>query len=110
VLRLARIAVIDARSGQEIFGAIDAETARASGLWIYIDPSEPGDIDTAFQKGLTGGAQGAVVRSGMLSSGPQRQMLLRAIARHKLPAVYLGNDFVEAGALMSFGPDNTHLS
>jgi hypothetical protein len=32
---------------------------------------------------------------------------LQAIARHKLPAVYLGNDFVEAGALISFGPDKT---
>ena len=32
---------------------------------------------------------------------------LRAIATRKLPAVYLGNDFVEAGALISFGPNKT---
>jgi ABC-type uncharacterized transport system substrate-binding protein len=108
VPRLARVAVIDAKSGQEIFAAADAEAARALGLRItYIDPSAPGAIDTTLRKALTEGVQGAVVRSGPFSSGTQRRTLVEAVATLKLPAVYLGSDFVGAGALISFGPDKT---
>jgi len=110
VPRLSRVVVIDAASGRELFGAADAEAARILGLRItYIDPSEPGDIDTTLRRALTEGAQAAVIRSGPFSSGMQRRRLVEAVAAHKLPAVYLGSDFVEAGALISFGADKADI-
>ena len=106
VPRLSRVAVIDALSGREIFRAADGEAARMLGLNIsYIDPQGPFDTDVALRAALAEGVQGVIVRSGPFNSPALRQLIVEGVAKHKLPAVYLGEDFVEAGGLISYGSD-----
>jgi hypothetical protein len=57
----------------------------------------------------TEGVQGAVVRSGPFNSLAQGQLIAEGVAKCKLPAVYLGNDFVEVGGLISCGTDKANI-
>ena len=45
----------------------------------------------------------ALLSSAMFSA--QKQQIVSLAARHRLVAVYENRDFVEAGGLMSYGPD-----
>ena len=106
VPHLSRVAVIDMQSGQNVFRAADAEAARMLGLSIsYIDPHEPSDVDAALSAAVVESVQGVVVRSGPFNSVAQRHVIVEGVAKHKLPAVYLGNDFVEVGGLVSYSAD-----
>jgi putative ABC transport system substrate-binding protein len=40
-----------------------------------------------------------------LTAGVQRELIISPAARHRLPAFYFNRFFVEAGDLMSYGPN-----
>ena len=54
------------------------------------------------------GAQALITTTGPLINTQQRQVLDFA-AKNRLPAMYPDSEFVEAGGLMSYGPDYTDL-
>jgi putative ABC transport system substrate-binding protein len=71
-------------------------------LWLT-EVREPGALDRAFgQAGQQ--AQGVLVLPDPLIAALRGQLTALA-ARHRLPTIYGLRDFVDAGGLMSYGPD-----
>ena len=83
--------------------------ARALRLRLQVvEARVPGDIDGAFSK-MTGERAGAltVLPSAMLFT--ERRRLVDLAAKNRLPAVYMERDYVDAGGLMSYGPNVADL-
>jgi putative ABC transport system substrate-binding protein len=82
----------------------EAELA-ASALAVkyrYIDVQSSKDIDTAFRSAVKGRAEAVLaLLSPVLNS--QRQQVVDAAAKNRLPAIYPFAAFVEAGGLASYG-------
>ena len=108
---LKRVAILqDPRvltSASEVF-ATEAAT-RAIGLQLkilsvdYLD-----ELDGAFAAMKEEGAEGLFVVSSAFFNMNRRQLIDLA-AQHHLPAIYEHHGFVDAGGLMSYGPDITAM-
>jgi putative ABC transport system substrate-binding protein len=108
---LKRVAVLgdpDTATGPAQFGVIQAV---APSLRVEVsalnkrDASEMERSLTAFARSPNGGL---IVTAG----GPaliNRDLVIALAARHKLPAVYFDRAFVNAGGLMSYGPERVDL-
>ena len=66
------------------------------------------DFEGAFARAKKERAQALITTTGGLINTQRRQVLDFA-AKNRLPAIYHYSEFVEAGGLMSYGPDNTDL-
>jgi putative ABC transport system substrate-binding protein len=66
------------------------------------------DFETAFARAKREGAQALITTTGALINTQQRRVLDFA-AKNRLPAIYHYSEFVEAGGLMSYAPDNTDV-
>jgi putative ABC transport system substrate-binding protein len=66
------------------------------------------DFEGAFARAKKERAQALITTTGGLINTHQRRVLDFA-AKNRLPAIYPYSEFVEAGGLMSYGPDNTVL-
>ena len=64
------------------------------------------DFDSAFARAKRDGAQALITSTGALLN-TQRRQLLDFAAKNRLPAMYPTSEFVEAGGLMSYGPNYT---
>jgi putative tryptophan/tyrosine transport system substrate-binding protein len=84
--------------------------ARALGVRLqFVQARGPADIDRAFSD-MTRARAGAlaVLTSSMLFG--ERRRLVDLAAKNRLPAVYPWREGVDAGGLMSYGPDLADLS
>ena len=66
------------------------------------------DFESAFARAKKERAQALITTTGGRINTQQRRVLDFA-AKNRLPAIYHYSEFVEAGGLMSYGPDNTDL-
>jgi putative tryptophan/tyrosine transport system substrate-binding protein len=66
------------------------------------------DFESAFARAKREGAQALITTTGGLINTQQRQVLDFA-AKNRLPAIYPYSEFVEAGGLMTYGPNNADL-
>ena len=66
------------------------------------------DFDSAFARAKKERAQALITTAGGIIITRQRQVLDFA-AKNRLPAIYPDSEFVEAGGLMSYGPNYTDL-
>jgi putative ABC transport system substrate-binding protein len=73
-----------------------------------VEARGPEDFERAFAD-MTRARPGAVtvVSTPVFDAAPRR--LVELAARHRLPAVYTFKAYVEAGGLMSYGPDIADL-
>ena len=81
----------------------------ASRLGVRITPIElrnPSDIEPAFKRAGTIGAQAYIVTTGGTIAS-QRQAILDRINRLKTPAMFANSQWPEAGGLMSYGTSFT---
>lgn len=62
------------------------------------------DVDEAFSKAVKAGA-GAMLTISSSYFNVHKKRLLGAAAKARLPTIYEHRDFVEAGGLLSYGPD-----
>jgi len=100
-------AVIERTEKDMLKGAESA--ARALGVTLqFVEARGPVDLDKAFSSIATrrGGAL-TVLPSAMFFS--ERRRLVDLAARNRLPVVYPQREFVDAGGLMSYGPDLADL-
>jgi putative ABC transport system substrate-binding protein len=91
------------RTDKDVLKGLEA-TARALGVRIlFVEVQSPADFDRAFSD-MTGARSGAliVLPSPIFS---ERSRLVDLAARNRLPAVYTWKEYVDAGGLMSYGPD-----
>ncbi len=114
VPRISLVAVLwqsgfmDERTDREMLKAADV-AARALRVRLQVvEARVPGDIDRAFSK-MTGERADAltVLPSAMLFT--ERRRLVDLAAKNRLPAVYVQREFVDAGGLMSYGPNLADL-
>ena len=83
--------------------------ARALGVQLQVvEARGPADIDRAFSD-MTRARVGAltVLSTSMFSS--ERRRLLDLAAKNRLPTVFPWREYVDAGGLMSYGPDLTDM-
>jgi putative tryptophan/tyrosine transport system substrate-binding protein len=83
--------------------------ARALGLHLQRhEVRSPADFEGAFS-GMTGGRAQALNSLPSAFFTRNRERLVDLAAQHRLPGMYEGRQYVEAGGLMSYGPDLTDL-
>ncbi len=104
---LSRIAVLwNPESRTESFALRDAEAA-AKSLRLQVRPAEvrgPEDLEKAFASIAHERPEAlALLASNMFRA--HRVRIVELAARHRLPATFSDRSFVEAGGLMSYGPD-----
>jgi hypothetical protein len=81
------------------------DAARSLGLQINVqNASTESQIDTAFTTIVQQRASALIVATDPFLLG-QRDQLVRLAARHAIPTMYFLREFVEAGGLMSYGPN-----
>jgi putative ABC transport system substrate-binding protein len=83
--------------------------ARALGVQLQIlQVKKPEDIDNAFSSIVRARTEAVTVGSPATFT-LNRTRIVELAAKSRLPAIYHRNEFVEAGGLMSYGPDHTDL-
>ncbi len=106
--RIKRVAVLVNPADASTFGPTVRSAAvagRALGLDIQVfNASTSGEIDVAFAALMSWRPDALFVGPGAFFLN-QRAQLVTLAARHALPASYSSRDYVEAGGLMSYGPD-----
>jgi len=70
-----------------------------------IEVRQPEELDAAFALAITARADGVLVLASPFFSAQSRRIVGLA-ANARLPAIYEHRGFVEAGGLMSYGPDH----
>jgi putative ABC transport system substrate-binding protein len=79
--------------------------ARALGVRLhFVDARAPEHFDRDFAEMIRTGADALIVLPGVVFSNEVRRLADLA-AKNRLPAVFSVREFVEAGGLMSYGPD-----
>src|SRR6266540_4196166 len=84
--------------------------ARALGLRLqFVEARGPDDIDRAFSD-MTKARAGALTVLGSTMLINERRRLVDLAARNRLPAMYGLREYVDAGGLMCYGPNNADMS
>src|SRR5688572_30310497 len=112
VPKVARVAFLWGGSGgsRGNLPLTDMEAAaKALGLKLLsLEVRSLDDFEGAFARAKKERAQAVITTTGALIN-TQRRRVLDFAAKNRLPAIYHYSEFVEAGGLMSYGPDNTDI-
>jgi len=85
-------------------------TARALGVQLQrLEVREPDDYERAFAAAVSERAEAMVVFQCYFNVGNQ-QRIVDLAAKHRLPAIYYGRWWVQAGGLMSYGPSGPDMA
>jgi putative tryptophan/tyrosine transport system substrate-binding protein len=105
--RVTRAAVLResaVAAGPGQFGVIQA-AAPSLGVEVRpVDVRDAGEIEraiTAFAQGANGG----LIVTGSPGALFHRTLIVALAARHRLPAVYFGRNYITDGGLIAYGPD-----
>jgi len=91
-------------TGLSQFGAMQAV---AASLGVVLSPIGVRDADE-IERGMSAFAPGpdtGLIVTGSALASVHRDLIIKLVARHKLPAVYFERHFVDAGGLVSYGPN-----
>jgi putative tryptophan/tyrosine transport system substrate-binding protein len=99
-------ALINSKFPMGLSEARDMQNAAHSlGLQFSIlDASTQSEIDAAFAVLARHEAEALLVNTDPFLLG-QREQIVQLAARHKVPTIYFVREFVDAGGLMSYGPN-----
>jgi putative tryptophan/tyrosine transport system substrate-binding protein len=99
-------ALINSKFPMGLSEARDMQNAAHSlGLQLSIlDASTKSEIDAAFAVLAQREAEALLVNTDPFLLG-QREQIVQLAARHKVPTIYFLREFVDAGGLMSYGPN-----
>jgi putative tryptophan/tyrosine transport system substrate-binding protein len=75
---------------------------------VLVDVRRPQDVSRAFEQAVAQGANAAVIRTGGLTLEDRRAIADLAL-KHRLPAMYVSRQFVDAGGLISYGVNVSDL-
>jgi putative ABC transport system substrate-binding protein len=105
--KLSRVAVLwNAANPYKPFDLKEVQAvADALGVAVHTFPvREPSDFDEAFKAAVKSRVGGLITLEDPFTIA-HRARLVGLALKHRLPAVYAVRPFVEAGGLMSYGPD-----
>jgi putative ABC transport system substrate-binding protein len=105
--QVVRVGVVREPIGQVGFAQWAAIGTVAGPLGVELSPINMhinGDTEGAVSDFTPGPRDGLIVVVGTVAT-IQRELIISLAARHRLPAVYPYRFFVEAGGLMSYGPN-----
>ncbi len=109
--RISRVAILWPR-GHQKHGMKEVEaTGRALGMQIQslvVTSGRLGTLESAFSAMSRERPDGLLVASTALTLD-HRARIIDFAAKRRLPAVYARRQFMDAGGLMSYGPDRQHL-
>jgi putative ABC transport system substrate-binding protein len=110
--KLSRLAVLynSTNVGHQVY-LKNLETP-AHGLKLTLIPvgyREPSDFENAFHTMTSKQAGGVFLFSDGVSFG-QRPLIANLAVKHRLPSGFPAKEYVEAGGLLSYGPDLVHIS
>ena len=84
-------------------------SGRALGVQLQgVEARGPADFDRAFSE-MTRARAGALTVLGTVMFSNERRRLVDLAAKNRLPAAYMERDYVDAGGLMSYGPNVADL-
>jgi putative tryptophan/tyrosine transport system substrate-binding protein len=107
ILKLSRVAVLwdPENQGSEQSWKESQLAARELGLQLYsMEVSSAAKLEGAFKAAAQARSAALAVPQSPFTSAYQKQIVDLA-AKHRLPAIYPRQDFVESGGLMSYGAD-----
>jgi len=111
---VSRVAVLwqpgalDERTDKDMLKAADV-AGRALGMRLqFVEARGPAHIDRAFSD-MTRARAGALTVLTSVMFTNERRHLVDLAAKTRLPAVYPQRDFVDAGGLLSYGPNGPDL-
>jgi putative ABC transport system substrate-binding protein len=113
VPKLSRVAIFTSTYRREAIvnelKLIEA-SARNMGMQVQdIELRSPSDLEAAFRSATQVNAEAVLAQSsGVLLS--RRVQMAQLALKHKLPAIYAREEFVEAGGLMHYSPNTSDLS
>jgi putative ABC transport system substrate-binding protein len=102
---LARVGVLINPGNPSNIGSlksIQASAHKAQVKTLQVEARTPSEIDTAFTRMVTGKV-GAVIIAGDGFLNQQQNRISDLAAKHRLPAISVRREYVEAGGLMSYG-------
>jgi putative tryptophan/tyrosine transport system substrate-binding protein len=105
--QVTRVGVVREPIGRVGFAQWAVIGAAAAPLGVELSPINmhiAGDTERAISEFAPAPKDGLIVIVGTVAT-IQRELIIGLAARHKLPAVYPYRFFVEAGGLVSYGPD-----
>ena len=107
--RIAHVAILrEASAGAASITAVHA-AARTLGVVLSVfEVRDPDELPTAFSAMADAGLQGVEILEGLIISNNIRP-LVALTERHRLPTIFPDTSFVEAGGLMSYGPDLSEI-
>jgi putative ABC transport system substrate-binding protein len=107
--RLKRVAVLRDQTNPGGSGQLGAILGVAPALGIEVTPvgvRDAGEIERGITAFARSGDGGLVVTTGLLAA-IHRNLIVDLAARYRLPAVYGGRHFADAGGLISYATDAT---
>jgi putative tryptophan/tyrosine transport system substrate-binding protein len=111
---ISRVAVlwepgaVPRRTEEEILKEAEV-AARALGIQLHlVEARGPGDVDKAFSD-MTRSRVAALAVFSTPMFARERNRLVGLATKHRLPTVFSFGDYVDAGGLMSYGPDLADL-
>ena len=111
VPKLSRVAVFSSSQRRNVttMKEIDA-AARALRLQLQdIELQSSNDVEAAFRAAVKGRAQAVLALSSAVLISERAQIAELAV-KHRFPAIYAREEFVEAGGLMHYAPSTRDLS
>jgi putative ABC transport system substrate-binding protein len=111
-VKLSRLAVLynSTNVGHQLYLTNLEAPARALKLTLVpVAYREPSDFENAFQTMTAKQAAGVFLFSDGVSFG-QRPLIANLAVKHRLPSGFPAKEYVDAGGLLSYGPDLVHIS
>jgi putative ABC transport system substrate-binding protein len=104
VPKLARVAVLFDAAPDRQRQQVEATASRLGLQLVALEARDDAEIDRAFARAAREHVGGIAVVPSPLFAG-RKQQIVGLAEKHRFPAMYEHRDFVEAGGLMSYGPD-----
>jgi putative tryptophan/tyrosine transport system substrate-binding protein len=102
---ITRVGVLrEASAGAASVIAVQAAAAKLGIVPSVFEVREPAEFSTALAAMFEAGAEGVEILEGLMIFNSVRPLVARIEAR-RTPAIFPDISFVEAGGLMSYGPD-----
>jgi putative ABC transport system substrate-binding protein len=108
VPRASRVAALsDPQGGPQVVSLVRATevAAQAAGLSFHVlRANRAVELEGAFATMTRAGASGLIVLPSVHFSA-ERKRIVELAARHRMPTMYEHREFVDAGGLLSYGPN-----